>query len=397
MKKLFIVLAMLVAMSANAQWVQMSNGMGPINSVYAFAVSGSNIYAGTGFYDGVYLSTNNGTNWIQTALNNQYVRSLVTLGNYIFAGTQGNGIYLSTDNGSSWNQTALNDKAVYSLAVLGSNVFAGTTDSGVFISTNNGANWALTALNNKSIYSLAVSGTNIFAGTSTIQSSVYLSTNSGTSWVQTTLSNRLILALAANGNNIIAGTSGNGVYLSTNNGINWTQSLNNITVWSVAFSGNNILAGTADSGVYISTNNGTSWISKNQGLNSIQIVMSLLISNNYIFAGTYGSSIWRRPLSEIIGIKNISTETPSKYSLSQNYPNPFNPITNVKFSIVNVGNVKIVVYDVMGRVVQTLVNESLQPGTYEITFDGSKLTSGIYFYRIVTDSYTETKRMLLIK
>jgi len=102
--------------------------------------------------------------------------------------------------------------------------------------------------------------------------------------------------------------------------------------------------------------------------------------------------------------QNISTETPSKYSLSQNYPNPFNPITNVKFSIINSEQVKLIVYDIMGREEQTLVNERLQPGTYEATFDGSLLNSGVYFYKLIirhggssTNSFTETKKMLLIK
>jgi hypothetical protein len=99
----------------------------------------------------------------------------------------------------------------------------------------------------------------------------------------------------------------------------------------------------------------------------------------------------------LTGVENISSEVPSLYSLSQNYPNPFNPITNVKFSILNAGEVKLVVYDIMGREVQTLVNESLQAGTYETTFDGSSLNSGVYFYKLVTEGFTETKRMTLIK
>jgi hypothetical protein len=98
-----------------------------------------------------------------------------------------------------------------------------------------------------------------------------------------------------------------------------------------------------------------------------------------------------------VGIQNISTEIPSAYSLSQNYPNPFNPNTNVKFSIVNAGEVKLVVYDVMGREVQTLVNESLQAGTYEATFDGSMLNSGVYFYKLIANGQSETKKMLMIK
>jgi len=88
---------------------------------------------------------------------------------------------------------------------------------------------------------------------------------------------------------------------------------------------------------------------------------------------------------------------PSKYSLTQNYPNPFNPITKIRFDIARLGHIKIVVFDVNGREIQMLVNESLKPGTYETTFDGSKLNSGVYFYKITAGDFTETKRMLLIK
>jgi hypothetical protein len=97
------------------------------------------------------------------------------------------------------------------------------------------------------------------------------------------------------------------------------------------------------------------------------------------------------------GVKLISENTPSKYSLGQNYPNPFNPTTNIKFSIVNSGDVKLVVYDIQGREVQTLVNESLKPGTYEAAFDGSQLTSGVYFNKLFVNGFTETKKMLLVK
>jgi hypothetical protein len=105
---------------------------------------------------------------------------------------------------------------------------------------------------------------------------------------------------------------------------------------------------------------------------------------------TYGDTL-------LTGVENISSEVPSSYSLGQNYPNPFNPITNFKFSIKNSGDVKLVVYDVMGREVQTLVNERLQPGVYETSFDGSMLNSGVYFYKLMTDGFTETKRMVLLK
>lgn len=104
----------------------------------------------------------------------------------------------------------------------------------------------------------------------------------------------------------------------------------------------------------------------------------------------------------LTGINQIGSEIPSSYSLSQNYPNPFNPSTKILFAIPRwrgEGGWKTIlqVYDVMGREVQTLVNERLQPGTYESTFDGSALNSGLYFYKMMTDGFTETKKMILIK
>jgi hypothetical protein len=109
------------------------------------------------------------------------------------------------------------------------------------------------------------------------------------------------------------------------------------------------------------------------------------------------SAQWFYDSISTVSVMNISTEVPNKYNLMQNYPNPFNPITNVKFSIINSGNVKLVVYDIQGREVQTLLNERLQPGTYEVPFDGSNLTSGVYFYQLISDNYIETKRMVMIK
>jgi hypothetical protein len=99
----------------------------------------------------------------------------------------------------------------------------------------------------------------------------------------------------------------------------------------------------------------------------------------------------------LTNINQISTEVPSSYTLSQNYPNPFNSMCNLQFSMRNAGNVKLVVYDVQGREVQTLVNERLQAGTYETSFDGSMLNSGVYFYKLTTDGFSETKKMLLLK
>lgn len=103
-----------------------------------------------------------------------------------------------------------------------------------------------------------------------------------------------------------------------------------------------------------------------------------------------------------VGVKNISSEIPSRYELSQNYPNPFNPNTKINFAITKNENVSIKVYDMMGREVITLVNQKMNPGKYStewtsISGNGQKVASGVYFYRLVTPSYTEVKKMILVK
>jgi len=410
MKKLFVIFAMLIVMNASAQWVQMSNGIMLDRTITCLANNGNNIFAGVfnnSNPNGVYLSTDNGGIWIQSSLNYKQIESICVSGNNIIAGSAFSGLYISTNNGTDWPIRALEDKYIWTLAVNGDFVFAGTDNypqgtGGVYLSSNNGLNWTQTALTNKEVLSIATKENYIFAGTYN-GGGLYVSTNNGANWAQTSLNQR-VLSLAISGNNIFAGTKVNGIYRSTNNGLNWTQtSLYQRDVYSLIISGIYIFAGVTETGVQFSSDNGETWVPKNQNWGN-KLVYAFLVKDNFIFAGTLYNSVWRRSMSEITGIQNISTETPSKYSLSQNYPNPFNSMCNVQFSMCNAGYVKLVVYDVQGREVRTLVNERLQPGTYEAAFDGSSLNSGVYFYKLIirhggssTIGFTETKKMLLIK
>lgn len=94
---------------------------------------------------------------------------------------------------------------------------------------------------------------------------------------------------------------------------------------------------------------------------------------------------------------NISSQIPANYSLSQNYPNPFNPATNIGFKIADFGSVRLSVYDVLGKEVAILVNQQLQPGTYEVSWDASKFSSGVYFYRIEAGEFNAVNKMILVK
>lgn len=392
----------------SAQWVQMSAGMRTETVIQDFTILVNTIFAAT-VDSGVYKSTNFGVSWSNTGLNNLNVQCLTVQGNYIFAGTAGNGIYRSSNNGLNWVLTSPNNQIASDIISFSNIIFAGTV-YGVFYSTNNGANWTQ-AISNQDVVSLTASGNNVFAGTAngTGTSGVYLSTNYGSNWIPAGLSENYVFNLAASGNNIFAGTGSNGVYKTTNNGTNWNQTgLNQLgyNIQSVACSGNYVFVGIyriPPVGIFISTNNGVNWYSKNQGFGfQIPTVKAFLITGNYVFAGTYGQSVWRRNLDEIIEVNQISEIVPSVYSLQQNYPNPFNPTTNIRFQIKDSRFVTLKVFDVLGREVETLISDFLKAGIYETQFPGShstnnQITSGIYFYRIEAGDYRETMKMILMK
>ena len=98
-----------------------------------------------------------------------------------------------------------------------------------------------------------------------------------------------------------------------------------------------------------------------------------------------------------VGINQISSSVPEKFELYNNYPNPFNPNTTIKFDIARSQFVKLVVYNLLGEQVSSLVNQNMTPGSYSVDFDASSLSSGMYFYRIESQGFAQTKRMVLVK
>ena len=88
---------------------------------------------------------------------------------------------------------------------------------------------------------------------------------------------------------------------------------------------------------------------------------------------------------------------PAEFSLSQNYPNPFNPSTSIKYSVPSNEYVSLKIYDVLGKEVATLVNQEMNAGIYEVQFDASQFTSGVYIYRLITEDLSISKKMILIK
>jgi hypothetical protein len=103
------------------------------------------------------------------------------------------------------------------------------------------------------------------------------------------------------------------------------------------------------------------------------------------------------PTVSINSVERVSNAVPELWSLDQNYPNPFNPSTHFKFTVGSQQLVTLTVFDALGREVSTIVNEMMQPGTYTATWNALPFTSGVYFYRLQAGTFSETKRMILMK
>lgn len=122
-----------------------------------------------------------------------------------------------------------------------------------------------------------------------------------------------------------------------------------------------------------------------------------LFATGFINMNLGNSDMYTVKYQSTVGIQQISGEVPGSFSLKQNYPNPFNSSTRLSFEISKSENVVISVFDITGKEAAMLLNERMQPGSYEINFDASFLNSGIYFYRITAGAFTQTRKMILLK
>lgn len=215
------------------------------------------------------------------------------------------------------------------------------------------------------------------------------------------------------------------IYRTTNKGINWIRlpaDLDSFMVFGIEtvqntgvvyfyankFSGSGLSFKEAGSYIGRSFDSGNTWILQ-PVLNQLSMLFNcqaLNSSDAYCIGAYRPEGIGKLYIDPIVlkttngGAVFISSddqEIPSSYSLKQNYPNPFNPVTNLEFEISNLGFVSLKVYDVLGKEVEVIVNETLQPGKYEAQFNGANLTGGIYFYELQSGNFREVKKMVLLK
>jgi len=392
MKNLILILVLLISTITNAQWVnirpQLNGKFYQMNGItYMMGGTSSEAY--------IYSTTNDGTSWTTLSgviLNGGTLNCFVMKDlNTILIGTSTGVKY---KNGTLYTQSSLTNNTK-SIIYDGTNFWAGTPN-GLYKSTNNGMNWTLFTygiINGANITYLFKAEANLFA----LSSGLFKSTNNGLSWDYDGDVNGVCMSYS-NGTLWLAG---NIVRRSINFGVNWTSydvlgSPNSAT--SIASNGTDVYISTGGLGcnVFHGYLQGStySFALRNSGLPYSLSTKDMVVGYNNILLSS-DNAIWRSTLSYLTKIK--SEVTPVNFALKQNYPNPFNPSTTIRYQVPKQEVITLKIYDIGGKEIETLVSEKQSPGTYEVTWNASKYTSGAYFYKIETESFTDTKRMLLIK
>jgi photosystem II stability/assembly factor-like uncharacterized protein len=361
----------------------------------------------------------------------------------------------TTDGGSTWGNGNPNpgviNGTIYAIEAIDANTaWCTTSPAATFIyrTTNGGVNWTQVFTQTGGfIDDIKFNNANTgFAYGDPVGSrwSLWKTTNGGVTWDSTGLNliqagaeagwnNAMILM----GNNIWFGTNNTRVYKSTNFGTSWTfgattGELNSYSVHinslALGLIGGTTLQRTTDggatytslgnplgtgnitalegvitdfwytrgTGIYRSTNSGSNWVLSFTAAGALNDI-DFAIVNGCPEGWAVGAAGTIVKMANLVGIGNNNNEIPNVYKLEQNFPNPFNPSTQITFALPKAGIVKLIVYDILGREVRTILNEFVPAGNHSVEFDAGSLASGAYFYKIESGDFTDTKKMVLLK
>ncbi|MBS1494791.1 MAG: T9SS type A sorting domain-containing protein [Bacteroidetes bacterium] len=388
-------------------WTQLSLSAVPVsNSVNKISFTDQN-YGWAAAGNRLLKTTNGGTQWITQPDTSKLYSSVKFIDQNTGVFSAYGGIYLSTSSGNNWNIVTGPEYSNYNFLNLSMTApdtwycigkEISTSATIILKTTNGGSNWQ--SANSPSQFLLDISFTDANTGFVTFLGGIYKTTNGGSNW-------NLLTSTSASTISFINSNTGwylysGKIYKTTNGGINFQQVYNGgnltlnclkfanaLTGWLLAYDGSSY-------GKILKTTDGGQTFFYNNYASSKLYDIAVLNENTVWVCGENGA-ILKTTTGGTIGIHQISASLPDKFYLEQNYPNPFNPNSNIVFSLPQNTFVKLNVFDLLGREVANLVNEKLSAGKYKYDFNASLLPSGIYFYKLETESFSETKKMVLVK
>lgn len=422
-----------ISYSNSLMWIEQTSGTAQtLTSVHS--VSSQSVWV-CGYGGTVLRSTNRGINWINVSGNgipsNVQLINIVTTFTGDVALTAGyigvnTFVYRTSNSGASWTQVFTQSNGF--INALHYNNFFTAADGfmmgdpvggrwSIWKTTNGGLNWDSSGLYLPQIgaeagwvNSLFSIDNKIWFGTN--NSRVYYSSNYGSNWsVQPTtgeVNSYCIWFCTLGSSNSFTGFIGGAeLQKTTNSGASWLfQNSTGLGNFGGITGGPNIISDNAsgylfrfyvrsDNKIYLSENNGDVWSVDYTAPNG---------NYRYIAADFPGINVWAvrdnggiSYLDLPVGIEQTSSEVLVSYSLEQNYPNPFNPVTNINYQLPSSEKVSLKIFDMNGREIETLVDDFQAAGYYNVNFHSKNISSGVYFYKLTTNDFSDTKRMILLK
>ena len=382
-------------------WQSIGRGL-PYVAINELAVNSNGYILAGADEAGVWVSRDNGISWdiICNGLSYNDIEAIcIDSKGSIYVGTWWGGIFKSDNNGEIWNNINSNMFPVRSMVIdTSDNIIAGTHD-GVYVSSDYGITWQ--EILDKSTYKIAFNFNNVlFAGG---YNWVKYSNDLGKNWesFRSPIWELEVLEFGFNKiNDIYIGT--NIITLKSEDSGETLQEVFNKSMRAFFRSSSNVMyfaledAGINDnSEIYISEDDGLTFIDFSEGISG-EITSFEVDKNGYLLAGTKANGIFRSK-NIVTDIRKHQNIYPQKIDLFQNYPNPFNPKTTISFYLPKSEYVSIEIFNSLGQRIRNLVSERISIGNHKVTFNGSELTNGLYFYKITVGNFSDIKKMLLIK
>jgi photosystem II stability/assembly factor-like uncharacterized protein len=412
---------------SNSQWVKITNGLP--NFIVSSGIEAIDNFAfvnvvwidtpSANYYSDFFRTTDYGLSWgkLNSFLSNVFVNDISVIDEYHYwIATTDYKILATSDGGITWDEQfyepTLTDFINYiemfdldngivmadALADSLPPVFLKTTDGGDnwisvndsvigHISCNEWRDIDFVDQNNGYFYSCLASQT------------VFKTTNGGYNWNETNYSGPIDVLKFYDENYGIAGN--HKVFVTTDGGITWNDYQTPANRWGSDFE---FLPGNPDKIWFLdyekllfSSDSGKTWIEQPMPTETLEGRDMIFVDDHHGWIASDNGIYFTEHGNQVMGIKDQKFVLPDKFELKQNYPNPFNPSTKIQYQVVGNFYVYLKIYDVLGNEVETLVNEEKPAGVYEVEFDGSNLSSGIYFYQLKAGNFVETRKMILLR